>query len=177
MGHTRKRHIGYMSPLLLWRRFLELIRHIICSFLHKIRKSKKPWKTGAMYYMSVLRLAAEGDTADRESEVPVVAAQRVDVAWVEVQVVGVVAIAANRGPVVAVVACVAQVVAWVVVLLVGRAGFHRLYMARMLSRSVGFSWVNLHFGNKAVASGGARRIKRTPSWSRNIMLCALPQAN
>ena len=32
-----------------------------------------------------------------------------------------------------------------VVLLVGRVGFHKLYMARMLSRSVGFSWVKLHF--------------------------------
>ena len=50
-----------------------------------------------------------------------------------------------------------------VVLLVGRAGFHRLYMARMLSRSVGFSWVNLRFRDKVVASCAARRIKRTPS--------------
>ena len=57
-------------------------------------------------------LAAEGDTADREAEVPVVATRRDDVARVKVQVVGVGAIGANRGPVVAVVACVAQDAAW-----------------------------------------------------------------
>ena len=59
------------------------------------------------------RLAAEGDTADRESEVPAVAVRRVDAARAEVQDVGVVATVANRGPVAADVACVVQVVAWV----------------------------------------------------------------
>ena len=59
------------------------------------------------------RLAAEGDTADRESKVPVVGARGADAAWVEAQAVGVVAIVANRGPVVAFVACVVQVVAWI----------------------------------------------------------------
>ena len=63
--------------------------------------------------MSVLRLAAEGDTAERESEVPAVAVRRVDATRAEVQDVGVVATVANRGPVAADVACVVQVVAWV----------------------------------------------------------------
>ena len=59
---------------------------------------------------------------------------------------------------------------FVVVLLVGRAAFH------------GSFWVNwevfclakleLNLGNKAVASCGARRIKRTPSWYINDMCLA-----
>ena len=63
-------------------------------------------------YMSVLRLAAEGDTADRLTVVPVVVVRGVDSVRTEVQVVGAVATASNRGPVVAAVACVVQVVAW-----------------------------------------------------------------
>ena len=58
-------------------------------------------------------LAAEGDTADRLPEVPVVVARGDDSARIEVQVVGVVTIAANRGPVVAAEACVVQVAAWI----------------------------------------------------------------
>ena len=62
--------------------------------------------------MGNLRLAAEGDTADRVSEVPVVAARGIDSARTEAQGVGVGATEANRGPVVTEVACVVQVVAW-----------------------------------------------------------------
>ena len=58
-------------------------------------------------------LAAEGDTADRESEVPVVVVRRDDSVRSEVQVVGARAITANRGPVEAEVACTTQVGAWV----------------------------------------------------------------
>ena len=62
--------------------------------------------------MSVLRLAAEGDTADRLTEVPAEVAREVDSVRIEVQVVGEVVIEANRGPVVAAEACVEQAVAW-----------------------------------------------------------------
>ena len=59
-------------------------------------------------------LAAEGDTADRESAIPKAVTNRgVNAVRIEVQVVGVVASVTNRGPVVADVACAAQVVAWV----------------------------------------------------------------
>ena len=63
-----------------------------------------------------LILGANSDAADRESVVPVVVVRGVDSVRTEVQGVGVVvivAIVANRGPVVAVVACVAQEVAWI----------------------------------------------------------------
>ena len=60
-----------------------------------------------------LRLAAEGDTADRESEVPGVDVRGVDSDRTEGQVVGVAATEADRGPVAAVVVCVVQVAAWV----------------------------------------------------------------
>ena len=63
-------------------------------------------------YMSVLRLAAEGDTADRLTVVPAVVVRGVDSERIEVQEVGDVATVANRGPVVARVACVVQAVAW-----------------------------------------------------------------
>ena len=63
--------------------------------------------------MSRLHLAAEGDTADRLTVVPVAAARGGDEAWIEVQVVGVGATTTDRGPVVAVVACVVQDVAWI----------------------------------------------------------------
>ena len=59
-----------------------------------------------------LRLAAEGDTADRLTVVSDVV-RGVDSARIEVQVVGAAATVANRGPVAAVVACVVQDVAWV----------------------------------------------------------------
>ena len=59
-----------------------------------------------------LRLAAEGDTADRLTVVPAVEVRGVDVAWVEGQVVGVGATTTDRGPVVADVACEVQAVAW-----------------------------------------------------------------
>ena len=65
-----------------------------------------------MYYMSVLRLAAEGDTAERESEVPAAVVRAEDSARIEEQVVGAVATVADRGPVVAAEACVVQAVAW-----------------------------------------------------------------
>ena len=58
------------------------------------------------------RLAAEGDTADRLTAVPVVVVRGVDSVRIEAQAVGVVAIVADRGPVEAAVACVAQVFAW-----------------------------------------------------------------
>ena len=64
-----------------------------------------------MYYMSVLRLAAEGDTADRETEVPAAVVRGVDSARIEEQVVGAVATVADRGPVVAAEACVVQAAA------------------------------------------------------------------
>ena len=60
-----------------------------------------------------LRLPAEGDTADRESEVPAAAVRGVDSARTEGQPVGAAATVANRGPVVAFVACVAQAAAWI----------------------------------------------------------------
>ena len=63
--------------------------------------------------MSVLRLAAEGDTADREPVVPAVVVRGEDPVRIEAQVVGDVATVAYRGPVVAVVACIDQVVAWI----------------------------------------------------------------
>ena len=60
--------------------------------------------------MSVLRLAAEGDTADRESVVRGVAEARGgDSVRIEVQGVGAAANVANRGPVAADVACVAWI--------------------------------------------------------------------
>ena len=62
--------------------------------------------------MQNLCLPAEGDTADREPVVPVVAVRGVDSVRIEVQEVGVVAIVANRGPVEAAVACAVQVAAW-----------------------------------------------------------------
>ena len=60
-----------------------------------------------------LRLAAEGDTADREAAVPVVVVRGVDSVRSEEQAVGDVTIVANRGPVDAVVACVVQAAAWI----------------------------------------------------------------
>ena len=57
-----------------------------------------------MYYMSVLCLAAEGDTAERLTDVPGVAARGGDIGRIEAQGVGDVAIVANRGPVEAAVA-------------------------------------------------------------------------
>ena len=62
--------------------------------------------------MSRLHLAAEGDTADREPGVPVVADRGTDSVRAEVQDVSVGTRGADRGPVEAVVARVAQVVAW-----------------------------------------------------------------
>ena len=58
-------------------------------------------------------LAAEGDTADRESAVPAAVARGEDSARREVQAVGGVAIVANRGPVDAAVACEVQDAAWI----------------------------------------------------------------
>ena len=58
-------------------------------------------------------LAAEGDTADRLTDVPGTAERGADSARTEVQVVGVAATVADRGPVVADVACVVQEVAWI----------------------------------------------------------------
>ena len=63
--------------------------------------------------MSCKSLAAEGDTADREADIPEVVVRGVDVARGEAQAVGAGAIAADRGPVGAVGACAAQVVAWI----------------------------------------------------------------
>ena len=60
-----------------------------------------------------LCLTAEGDTADRLTVVPVDGARGEDSARREVQVVGVVAIVANRGPVDAAVACEVQDAAWI----------------------------------------------------------------
>ena len=60
-----------------------------------------------------MRLAAEGDAAERVAGVPVAAARRADVARIEVQEVSEAAIVADRGPVGTVVACVAQVAAWI----------------------------------------------------------------
>ena len=62
---------------------------------------------------SYLCLAAEGDAADGVSEVPAVAVRGVDVAWIEVQAVGVGATTTDRGPVVAAVACAVQTEAWI----------------------------------------------------------------
>ena len=62
--------------------------------------------------MQNLCLPAEGDTAEREPEVPVAAVRGVGVAWIEEQAVGVGATTTDRGPVVAVVACGVQAVAW-----------------------------------------------------------------
>ena len=59
-----------------------------------------------------LRLAAEGDTAERVAEVPAEVVRGEDSARIEVQVVGTGAIAANRRPVEADAACAVQVVAW-----------------------------------------------------------------
>ena len=68
------------------------------------------FRQSIIYYA---RLAAEGDTAEREAEVPVVDVREVDSVRIEEQVVGAGAITANRRPVVAVVAREIQVVAWV----------------------------------------------------------------
>ena len=59
-----------------------------------------------------LHLAAEGDTADRESDVSEAAVRWGDCIRVKEQGVGVGAIVADRRPVVAVVACAVQGVAW-----------------------------------------------------------------
>ena len=59
------------------------------------------------------RLAAEGDTAERESAVSVVAGRGIDEAWIEVQVVGDGATMADRGPIATVAACTVRVAAWV----------------------------------------------------------------
>ena len=64
-----------------------------------------------MYYMSVLRLAVEGDTADRKPEVPVTVAQEIDSIRVEVQVVGTVIKITNRRPISTLVARIFQTVA------------------------------------------------------------------
>ena len=67
------------------------------------------------YYMCFVMdscLVTEGDTADRLTEVPAAVVRGADSVRIEDQVVGVVAIEADRGPVVAEVACVVQVVAW-----------------------------------------------------------------
>ena len=61
----------------------------------------------------IIYLAAEGDTAERVAEVPIIAVRRVDPVRIEVQVVGVEATVVNRGPVVAEVACDVQGVAWI----------------------------------------------------------------
>ena len=66
-----------------------------------------------LYYVSNLRLAAEGDTADRVAEVPAAVVQGEDSARIEVQDVGAGAIVANRGPVDADAACAVQGVAWI----------------------------------------------------------------
>ena len=82
---------------------------LISAVLHK--NSGK----NAIYYMCFVMgsyLVAEGDIADRLTVVPDVAARGVDSARIEVQVVGVEATAANRGPVEAEVACVAQAATW-----------------------------------------------------------------
>ena len=63
-----------------------------------------------IYYV---RLVAEGDTAERLTNVPGVIVQGVDPDRSEAQAVGVVTTAANRGPVAADVACVVQTVAWI----------------------------------------------------------------
>ena len=63
--------------------------------------------------MGNLRLAAEGDTADTPTVVPVAVVRGADVACSEVQVVGAGATTTDRGPVAAAVACVAQAAAWV----------------------------------------------------------------
>ena len=60
-----------------------------------------------------MRLAAEGDTADRLTVVPAVVVRGVDSVRTEVQVVGVGATTTDRGPVDAAVACVVQAVAWI----------------------------------------------------------------
>ena len=49
-----------------------------------------------------------------------------------------------------------------VVLLVGRVNFQRGFQANREYSCLGK--LKLNFGNKVVASCGARRIKRTPSW-------------
>ena len=62
--------------------------------------------------MSVLRLAAEGDTADRQTVVPGEVGRGVDSARIEAQIVSAVSTVADGGPVVAFEACEAQVAAW-----------------------------------------------------------------
>ena len=94
---------------MLRRRFFLVYASQSLYFLRKAQKS-----TIYCYILiSNLRLAAEGDTADRETVVPGAVTQGADFARNEAQVVGVVAIDANRGPIVAAVACVVQVVAWI----------------------------------------------------------------
>ena len=61
--------------------------------------------------MQNLCLTAEGDTAEREPEVPAVVVRGADDAWIEVQDVGVGATTTDRGPVDAAVASGVQVVA------------------------------------------------------------------
>ena len=74
-----------------------------------MHQKNAPFWAFTIYY---IYLAAEGDTAEREAEVPVVDVREVDSVRIEEQVVGAGAITANRRPVVAVVAREIQVVAW-----------------------------------------------------------------
>ena len=95
------------------------------------------------------RLAAEGDTADRESAVPAEAVRGEDEAWREAQVVGEGTITTNRGPVVAVAACVVQDVAWIDVAAPDK---HQ----RRLHNSIRISWgLGDEVGEATVCSGVA----------------------
>ena len=74
-----------------------------------LRQKNTSFWTFTIYY---IYLAAEGDTADRVSEVPAAEVRGADAVRIEVQVVGATAIVADRGPVGAAFACVVQVVTW-----------------------------------------------------------------
>ena len=89
--------------------------HFWANFMHVVHKIKfvifaqNPENEYNILYFCT---AAEGDTADRLTVVPADVVRGADSVQIEGQGVGVVAIVANRGPVVAGVACAAQVVAW-----------------------------------------------------------------
>ena len=108
--------------------------------------------------MPDFHLAAEGDTADRLTEVPVVVERGVDAAWIEVQVVGVGATTTDRGPVDASTTRVAQAVAWI-------DGAAPDKHQRRLHNSIRISW------------GLGDEIGEATVCLRRILMCALPQAN
>ena len=95
----------------LFLRFFDYFFGVFSVILRMFFCAKNtPFWAFTIYYIC---LAAEGDTADGRTEVPAEVVRGGDCVRSEAQVVGFVAIVANREPVVAGVTCEAQAVAWV----------------------------------------------------------------